>query len=230
MLINMRDALMAGGGLSAKSYVQDGLVAMWDGIENDGWGVHNPNATVWKDLVGGFGDWEIPNSTIYENYIHLTNDKPVIETTYRLGGTWQFVYGDFKQTSSPVILIFGRVKSYESGLFMFPYYYFYVGHEQWWFNRYSSSPFLSATSPSGFYSRTCVVSSNVVFYDGDIEAMHRGDNYQNQTFDLLSIGGYNGGSCNVKCLSIRYYSRALTAAEIAANYAVDKARFNLLDA
>ena len=38
--------------VTAKSYIQDGLVAMWDGIENAGWGVHSANATVWKDLVG----------------------------------------------------------------------------------------------------------------------------------------------------------------------------------
>ena len=38
---------------TARSYVQDGLVAMWDGIENAGWGVHDNNATNWVDLVGG---------------------------------------------------------------------------------------------------------------------------------------------------------------------------------
>ena len=228
-MLSTRKEIAAGGGdkpHSAKSYVQDGLVAMWDGIENAGWGVHDPNATVWKDLVGGFGDWEIPNSTVYENYIHLTNDKPIIETTYRLGGTWQFVYGDIKQTSSPVILIFGRVKSYTSGLFMFPYYYFNEGCEQWWLNQSGFRPFLNA-SPSGFHSRTCVVSSNIVFYDGDVEALNRTGDYQGRTFDLLSIGGYNGGSSNVKCMSMRYYSRALTADDIAANYAIDKVRFNL---
>jgi hypothetical protein len=37
---------------TAKLYIQDGLVAMWDGIENTGWGTHDANATVWKDLVG----------------------------------------------------------------------------------------------------------------------------------------------------------------------------------
>jgi hypothetical protein len=40
---------------TAKDYVQDGLVAMWDGIENAGRGVHDDTATVWKDLVGVYG-------------------------------------------------------------------------------------------------------------------------------------------------------------------------------
>lgn len=33
-------------------YVQEGLLAHWDGIENVGRGKHDSNATVWKDLVG----------------------------------------------------------------------------------------------------------------------------------------------------------------------------------
>ena len=39
--------------LMCNSYVKDGLVAMWDGVENAGWGTHDANATTWKDLVGG---------------------------------------------------------------------------------------------------------------------------------------------------------------------------------
>ena len=42
-------------GLSAKDYIQDGLVAMWDGIENAGWGKHDPNATDYVDLINGIG-------------------------------------------------------------------------------------------------------------------------------------------------------------------------------
>ena len=36
----------------ASSYVQDGLIAQWDGIDNAGTGVHDPESTVWKDLRG----------------------------------------------------------------------------------------------------------------------------------------------------------------------------------
>lgn len=38
--------------LSAKDYIQDGLLCMYDGIENAGWGVHDNNIMIWKDLVG----------------------------------------------------------------------------------------------------------------------------------------------------------------------------------
>ena len=36
----------------SRQYVQDGLVAQWDGIENAGRGIHNAVAAEWKDLVG----------------------------------------------------------------------------------------------------------------------------------------------------------------------------------
>ncbi len=39
--------------ISAKSYVQNGLDAMWDGIENVGWSMHDENSQEWVDLVGG---------------------------------------------------------------------------------------------------------------------------------------------------------------------------------
>ena len=59
MMLGARTAAWAniGGGVpTVKDYVQDGLVAMWDGIENAGLGVHDPNATTWKDLSGNGHD------------------------------------------------------------------------------------------------------------------------------------------------------------------------------
>ena len=39
---------------TSASYVQDGLIAQWDGIDNTGVGVHDPGAKAWKDLVGNY--------------------------------------------------------------------------------------------------------------------------------------------------------------------------------
>ena len=38
---------------TSADYVQEGLIAQWDGIDNADTGTHDPNATTWKDLVGG---------------------------------------------------------------------------------------------------------------------------------------------------------------------------------
>lgn len=40
----------------AQDYVQDGLVAMWDGIENVGLGEHDALSEVWVDLTGNGND------------------------------------------------------------------------------------------------------------------------------------------------------------------------------
>ena len=37
---------------TSASYEQNGLIAQWDGIDNQGTGTHDPTATTWKDLVG----------------------------------------------------------------------------------------------------------------------------------------------------------------------------------
>ena len=52
LMVAMAQPGMADG-IAASSYVQNGLVACWDGIENAGAGTHDAGATVWKDIVGG---------------------------------------------------------------------------------------------------------------------------------------------------------------------------------
>ena len=53
LMVAMAQPGMADG-VAASSYVQNGLVACWDGIENAGAGTHDADATVWKDIVGGY--------------------------------------------------------------------------------------------------------------------------------------------------------------------------------
>lgn len=60
---------------TAKSYIQDGLIAMWDGIENAGWGVHDPNATVWKDLVGSIAVNRVGNPVFNSNHCYFDGDS-----------------------------------------------------------------------------------------------------------------------------------------------------------
>ena len=39
---------------TTKDYVKNGLIAMWDGIENAGVDIHDNNSLIWKDLVGNY--------------------------------------------------------------------------------------------------------------------------------------------------------------------------------
>lgn len=46
------------------SYVSDGLMGWWDGVDNVGTGQHDPNATAWKDLSGAnAGDFLVQSKT-----------------------------------------------------------------------------------------------------------------------------------------------------------------------
>jgi len=44
---------------SSADYVQDGLVVQWDGIDNAGPGVHDPNAAVWENLASANGAYDL---------------------------------------------------------------------------------------------------------------------------------------------------------------------------
>jgi len=48
-----------GDTFTAVSYKQEGLIGQWDGIENAGAGVHDDNATYWKDLTEQSGDFAL---------------------------------------------------------------------------------------------------------------------------------------------------------------------------
>lgn len=58
-MIAARQTFLGRGG-ARLPYVTDGLVSMWDGIWNAGVGIHDDNTLVWTDLVGGH-DCHIPN-------------------------------------------------------------------------------------------------------------------------------------------------------------------------
>lgn len=54
-------AVTAQAAVSARQYVQRGLVAHWDALENNGYGQYDGAATVWKDLNGSY-DLSIVNA------------------------------------------------------------------------------------------------------------------------------------------------------------------------
>lgn len=54
MLINLRNALMAGGKPTARDYFSDHGIALWSGIENLGFGKHSNSTSTWFDLWGHY--------------------------------------------------------------------------------------------------------------------------------------------------------------------------------
>ena len=247
MLINMRNAMMAGGGgLSARSYVQDGLVAMWDGIENAGWGVHDPNATVWKDLIGsrdatvinggGFDANSFTNSSTFNTPAWFSPaisaaDSRTVEFVYRIQATSSNGYAT-ALAGGTVMASADKVDSLHEGL------YGVTLASNGSIISFGNSYQYAASTNKPLYAAHDY-SHKVAYIDGKAATSSGTTAYA--TYDVYnrnrvpSIGGYapNSDYNNIfagHIYRIAYYSRALTAAEVAANYAIDKARFNLPDA
>ena len=224
-------------GKTARDYVQDGLVAMWDGIENAGWGTHNSAATTWKDLVGN-RDWTLGASTSYEWTANSFDAKD------QFAATQDFIDSNVAEsleiccvtknatdpTANTAWILLGR--SWISGG---PYFGLLYRHQYtsmmacrgYYANTYPGIKGLrtSFSFPSFNASGNAVAyfngsaSSTVSFNTLDYNATTRGT--------VARIGGILSQAMPIEVNNIRIYSRALTADEIATNYAIDKERFNL---
>ena len=131
----MRRRMMASIGAKTwvNPYITDGLIAMWAGEWNVGGGMHDANATVWTDLIGGnnaviqgaitFGDKCARLRGGVAN-IDEVLDVNYIEAVFKHGGQSYAQYFKFANPSSKGKYI--AVRSNSSVLFMqngdnFPY-------------------------------------------------------------------------------------------------------------
>lgn len=217
---------------TARDYVQDGLIAMWDGIENAGWGVHNPNATEWKDLIGGGGDLPV----ITSQSLYFSSDALVA-----IGGKYAG-FGDIPQValsgdftyevcwSRDTKFIESADSRNEFGLLRIDVFrgkLFVISSPN---NRCDYTPPInvregvrftqSMVGQYGASSASALVYCNGIPLSNGVLAS---GNYNNTRIAYGS--GWSEPSshhCN-----IRLYSRTLTAEEITRNYRIDKERFNL---
>lgn len=239
-LINLRNALMAGKRMpTAKSYVQDGLVAMWDGIENAGWGVHDPNATEWIDLVGGvsmstcnFGN----NYSIPQVATSRTDNVFPLSTNFTLHGylvTANSIWSNWTMLGIGDISVAGIQKGIcltGLGGNSFGTVQYRKGYSGTVLNSVSTGITVGSA-----YSFNITFDISTRTYKVYVDGTYKGESQISS--DDWVLGGTNVGIGtqflnrnnlgDFKRHNVLFYSRALTAAEIAANYAIDKARFGL---
>lgn len=237
-LINFRNALMTGKrGPTAKDYVQTGLVAMWDGIENAGWGVHDASATTWKDLVGN-RDWTLGPSTSYEwtansfdakDQFAATQDfidGSLVSTvefcarikTTPLAGSGNFAYIIIGRAHTPGAPYYGLLVRGDTAALM-------ACHNYWIGAATAYKDSATSMSFPDYLNLNALAYFNGV---GVSTSMANTLNYNATTRGTVArIGGTLGQSMSIEVFNMRLYSTVLTAAEIARNYAIDKARFNL---
>ena len=230
---------------TAKSYVQDGLIAMWDGIENVGFGVRDTSSAKWYDIVNpnksGFsivsgqsfwGETSFDFNDTFEGSGASAGLYRFNSSDFSVGGTMEICLKLHSVTDSAAT-IFGTCVG--GGGLVFGYnspwnqhYYFYV-------NPMSNYPYYNPSFVGSGEMRTFSNSTDNLesygrmFVNGNVVKEANTTLSYSGNYACRIASNYAGASSktNASVHNIRIYSRALTEAEIAANYAVDKERFNL---
>ena len=219
---------------TAADYIQEGLVAMWDGIENAGWGLHDYDATVWVDLIGGNNMSFIGDCSFGDDYCHFQSSTS---------------YSNAPLTSEMLSLL---SSGYSDQCVVVEHAIFSTGSANGIFAinkcglnvRGTSLSIIQPVRPSGTgsyiyhtlstgaYSIMADNSSSLIYENSEIISSQAG-------YIISQASSSNGftvnrrenfyqyglGSLKVGCR--RVYTRVLSTDEIAYNCKIDKLRFNL---
>ena len=209
------------GKITARSYVQNGLVAMWDGIENVGWGLHDSNSTTWKNLIDSKGDATLTQYGHFSDdaFIGLKDSTATVNTNAANIKKSYYptyieavvnVYEDHRRDNGPIIAL-----ENPSGLV---------------FSSTFKSLFANGLSGKG---GTITLGEKVAFSapgNGTAPVYVNGIDSTMEAYHYIgtSYHGFvrvNRGSAAVHCC--RLYDRILTYEEVLHNYEIDKERFGL---
>ena len=228
--------------LTSSSYVQDGLVGQYDGIDNQGTGTHDPAATTWKDLVGN-NDLTLTNTAAWCRGIGLSMDQTSAGSAAAYGKTvapsYQTIEIFFRETSrsSRIMLWSGDTARYvifDYGNVTYPFVWAYFdGRKE--VIKGSPTPYVKMqayvpTSLAATYGRGENDEVADVYCDGVQRYGGGSVNDWSAGVNCLTLGGkYLSGSANYgwsgEIYAIRFYNRVLTPEEIARNHAIDVKRF-----
>ena len=219
MLIAHRNGMTVKGGW-VNPYVTNGLVAMWDGEWNAGGSVHDSAATTWVDLSGTGNDLTVSSPAYFaDNSFHVNRASPAAITNNPIGGIPLTLEFCGIEPNNDAGLTFGWINVNR-----------FVCHRATYIENFGNNgPGFHVDNGELFsggeiYDSESTV-SGTVFKNGEIVSSTIGANFSAFNFDGFGARYDFKSSAIVKCL--RLYNRRLTSAEIAHNYAVDKARFNL---
>ena len=221
----------ADAGETARSYVQDGLLAQWDGIENAGWGVHDVTAAKPVELISGLET-------------ELTGTIPVDEKSFTLGS------GSLKFTSPEILAAINagnatvEIVTSKNGGFNHNGGFFEFGGSIRGFWLYQQNDaFCNAVSYHGngyTVIRYNLDGTNTLSFALSDQTANRwyisgseagtfsrydSDVTETENCYIGMLASYGNLMPSAKVFSIRIYGRVLTAAEIAKNAAIDRRRF-----
>ena len=230
--------------LGTYDYVQEGLMAMWDAVENAGRGVHDADAAKWKDLVGS-SDLSLNGTPVFNpDSVTLANKSAFDGTVNGIASAFQHsgftVQLMMRPTERPSAAYCGvvhigpgganrqlildtRKQAGQNSWYSFAGLQF---REANWQDR-------SIVQPENDYvgknvEMTVTVDergANLWFDDAAAPHFTTEGGDANSTSDEFHIGREVSGAYYPMVLyGARLYSRPLTAAEIARNTAVDRER------
>lgn len=224
----------SGGGGWVNPYVTDGLVAMWDGEWNAGGGVHDAGTTTWRELVGGldlavssgifggdglYGTDSTACQATFADASYSLKDIMAADVATTIGCTLEFVCTPLGYSNTPYNM-YNAWNLYSVGGNPPPLWSWYKCNS--WVDNISARGSIGQLISFSGASTPQTPHPYIQLYSNG-EFVNHGA-YTPQT--AIITDNFNVGLKGA-IHSIRIYNRALTAAEIAANYAVDKARFNL---
>ncbi|MBQ3289666.1 MAG: hypothetical protein IJH50_09685 [Kiritimatiellae bacterium] len=211
---------------TSASYVQNGLIAQWDGIDNAGTGTHDPTTNIWKDLRGSLdmtltdkGSWTADGNALFCNNgagaqgASATPAYKTIEIVYKM--TWAG----------------GRIL-FSSGIATRFAVFDNDGTRLYFDGEKTTKTIVCTHDPSAicFTTATYDDSSTVsnLYFNGNL----RNDDIKLNTWGTgdgkVAVGDRSLSASYPwigEVYAIRLYDRVLTAEEIALNCAIDKARF-----
>lgn len=221
---------------TANDYVQNGLIAMWDGIENVGYGQHDDNATSWADLTGKGANWLLKDSNttqVFEvgsNYVKILsnvsyNGRGHCTPSWSSGNDIITIEIVLDNTDFDIISdTMARVVSFGVGSGNFDQTIHVKGTllAPNIYNKYGQVSLVTGTN-----AVSLVIGSQPVLLNGlFVQSVNR--TFGGYTYEAPVLGAYAAtAAIGVKVKSLRIYGRSLTDAERLANYAIDKVRFNL---
>ena len=223
---------------TAQDYVQSGLLAMWDGIENAGWGAHDANATVWKDLVGTMPDLTVHDAEFSDKALHRGTSKVgYMAENETAGYFWAGRYDEFTVESCAVLVSNSWLLPLAFAVNYGGYEAIRIGYKA----RLDSTEYGVGVRAKGInnlvytplwtdmVSGTVSIVDNVGAYYNSVQMTLN----PNLSFPLgnitsgIALGNNSIYNVYGDIYCTRIYSRALTASEILQNYLIDKSRFNI---
>ena len=213
-------------------YIQDGLVAHWDGIDNAGFGLHDANANAWKDLVGGY-EFVLSNAIITENGVSFagaansfgTLDATGTDATFNIAknGTLEIVYAKNTGNGSQIILQSTATSGIAYGIYYDTKILAYTGSG----NRSAVFSFASGVNTNIVSVKYSSAVPSTIIANGELITPSSSTFWgsPNSTTVIGTRTSKSGNHFNGTIFAIRLYKHQLSDAELAYNAALDRVRY-----